>query len=157
MPSVLLNKDASNLQAWQSLLPAPVLTNDWLCVLQMILPPVHQLLYSIQQNSITGSDLLQLLQTQVRFSPSNQPVMNPSLAWQPQQHIVCPAGPVWHSRAAVLPHPPAMALQPGLVQATVSLVRCILCMLFACLPLQVAPSLPRSTNTNCCLPSCHCL
>ncbi len=29
----------------------------------MILPPVHQLVYSVQQDNVNGSELMQLLQT----------------------------------------------------------------------------------------------
>ena len=34
----------------------------------MILPPVHQLVYSVQQDNVGGSELMQLLQTKARFT-----------------------------------------------------------------------------------------
>ena len=36
--------------------------------MQMILPPVHQLVYSVQQDNVNGSELMQLLQTKASFT-----------------------------------------------------------------------------------------
>ena len=52
----------------------------------MILPPVHQLIYSVQQDNISGSELLQLLQAKVTDHTLR---MLPASAW----HLAsqCPA------------------------------------------------------------------
>jgi len=34
----------------------------------MVLPPVHQLLYSVQQDNVNGSELMQLLQTKASIT-----------------------------------------------------------------------------------------
>ena len=58
--------------------------------------------------------------------------------------MTCSAGTMWHSRAAVLSQPPAVALQPSPFQAAVCLVG--LCCphptsvfaMFMCMQLQIA-------------------
>ncbi len=102
-----------------SMVPCGVfLPHTWLVLLQMILPPVHQLLYTVQQDNISGSELLQLLQTKVTYLV----VSKVHLACAGMVLFCHPAGAMWDSRASFLSHAPALALQPGPVQAAISLV-----------------------------------
>ncbi len=100
----------------------------------MILPPVHQLVYSVQQDNVNGSELMQLLQTKASVTRLFQYFCNILLNLLRihfalhinhvchQTHVGPPTGSVWHSRASFVPHAAAVALQPGPLPAAISLV-----------------------------------